>query len=436
MVDSASASSGMKKGIAAKRICWKAIAARICAGFLSLASLEIWGCEGRPPARWVFEPQARPMSAQAALAPQFLVLASGDIFATMVSPQAAGGDELFLYSSSTDGDSFARVLQLNRPGAEVHPHLEGTPLLLVGRPGAYYALWTGSAPDKQSMQLTMSRSRDFGHSFSAPVALDAESGGNHPYFNAAVLPDGTMLVVWLSYEVVPGAVPGTAVLQVIRSGDGGATFSAPQRIAINVCPCCRPELKADAQGNWYLAWRHVDRDQERDIVVASSRDNGLTWSTETRVSRDGWHINGCPDSGPSLSFLGNRTFVAWHTVVDGKQRLFSTESDDGGRSFAVRDDLAPLVHDPNHPYLINVGDRVIAVFQGRDQGKQAGWGEERIYFREIAPRADSTLSVLPAGAGSGTYPIGAALGPGEIIIAWTDIAESGSRVLRVRGRRE
>ncbi len=395
------------------------------------------GCRSASPisSHFVFESVARPIANSPTVAPQLLVLTSGGILATLVEEKSEE-NELGFYGSSTDGDVFTRTLQLNAPNSDVHPHLEGTPLLRVGGPGAYYAFWTGNGDDHLPMELTYSRSTNFGHSFSTPCPLDAQSGGSHPYFNAGVLPDGTVLVVWIAYDKVCGAAPGSGVLQMIRSSDGGATFAAPQRVAIDVCPCCRPELKADSKRNWYLAWRHVDADQERDIVVAVSHDNGLTWSKETRVSHDGWHINGCPDSGPSLSFLGDKTLVAWHTMVDGDQRVFWAQSDDGGQSFSARQDLALSVHDPNHPYLINVGDHVIAVFQGRDQDQQAGWGRERIYFREIAPNLDSTLTLLPPGTGSATYPIGAALGPREIMVAWTDIAESGSRVVCVRGRVE
>jgi hypothetical protein len=400
---------------------------------LGLAFLA--GCRSAPlSSHWVFEPTARPIANTEAVAPQLLVLTSGTILATLVEEKAEHENELGFYSSSTDGDVFARTLQLNGENTDVHPHWEGTPRLLVGLPGAYSAFWIGSGDDHLPMELTYSRSNDFGHSFSTPSPLDAQSGGSHPYFNAGVTPDGTVLVVWIAYDRVEGAVPGSGVLQMIRSSDGGATFSAPQRVEINVCPCCRPEIKTDAKGNWYLAWRHVDPDQERDIVVAVSHDKGLTWSKETRVSRDGWHINGCPDSGPSLTFLGEKTLVAWHTVIDGEQRIFWAESNDGGQSFAARQDLGPSVHDPNHPYLINVGERVIAVFQGRDQNQQEGWSRTRVYFRQIAPDADPKLTILPLGNGSATYPIGAALGPREIMVAWTDVAESGSRALSVRGR--
>lgn len=404
---------------------------------LVLCLVGLVGCRSAVTgSRWVFEPEARPISNRSGLAPQLLVLTSGDIFAIQVETKSEQDHDLGFYSSSTDGDIFTRTLQLNGAGNNVHPHLEGTPLLRVGRPGAYYAFWTGSGEGPLAMELMYSRSMNFGHSFSHPVALDAQNGGNHPYFNAAAIPDGTVLVVWIAYEQVAGAVPGTGVLNMIRSTDSGNSFSPPQRIATNVCPCCRPELKADGQGNWYLAWRHVDSDQERDIVVVASHDRGATWSPEVRVSHDGWHIKGCPDSGPSLTSFQGRIFVAWHTVVDGEQRLFWAESSDGGRQYTARRDLGLAVHDPNHPYLANVGGHLIAVFQGRDRDQRAGWDRVRIYFREIAPSVNPALTVLPDGSGSATYPIAAALGPREIIVAWTDISKSGSRVLCVRGHLE
>jgi hypothetical protein len=178
-----------------------------------------------------------------------------------------------------------------------------------------------------------------GHSFSRPIPLDGQAGGSNQYFNAAVAPNGDMIVVWIAYNAVKGAVPGTGVLQISRSTDGGKSFAPRVQMAIDVCPCCRPELKTDGQGDWYLAWRHVDLDEERDIVVAASHDNGVHWSKETRVSRDGWHIDGCPDSGPSLALLDGKVFVVWHTVVNEQQRLFWSQSLDDGNHFESRHDL-------------------------------------------------------------------------------------------------
>jgi hypothetical protein len=306
---------------------------------LACATCLVTACSRKAPSEWVFETQARPLvDSPRSLAPQLGVLPSGTILATAVEP-GAGAYDLFFYTSPTGGDIFTMGLELNARVGDVHPMREGMPRLLVGRPGNYYALWLGTAPTGQGISLFFSHSEDYGHTFSLPLALDLQSGGSHPYFNAAVTSAGTLIAIWISYEVLKGAVADTGVLQLIRSTDGGRNFSAPVRVAVDVCPCCRPELKTDGQGNWYLAWRHVDADQERDIVAASSHDDGASWTAEVRVSQDGWHIDGCPDSGPSLALLNGEIYIAWHTVVSDQQKLFWSRSDDGGRHFDRRRDL-------------------------------------------------------------------------------------------------
>jgi hypothetical protein len=50
----------------------------------------------------------------------------------------------------------------------------------------------------------------------APDPLDAQGGGSHAYFNAAAANDGTMVVAWIAYDPVNGALPETGTLQLIR----------------------------------------------------------------------------------------------------------------------------------------------------------------------------------------------------------------------------
>jgi hypothetical protein len=414
---------------------WKTQVRRFRKVAITVASATclVTACSRKAPSEWVFETQARPLvDSPRSLAPQLAALPSGVVLATVVEP-SAGAYDLSFYTSPTGGDIFTMGLELNARVGDVHPMREGTPRLLIGRPGDYYVLWTGTAPTGQGISLFFSHSQDYGHNFSSPVALDLKGGGSHPYFNAAVTPAGTLMVVWMAYDAVNGAVADTGVLQLIRSTEGGRSFSAPVQVAVDVCPCCRPELKTDGRSNWYLAWRHVDADQERDIVAASSHDDGVSWTAEVRVSHDGWHIDGCPDSGPSLALLDSEIFIAWHTVVSDQQKLFWSRSDDRGRHFDRRRDLAGTVRDPNHPYLAKVGQHLLVAFQGRDPDQRQGWGDQRIYLRQIAPTLSAKPIALAHGPGSASYPVAVALGPDEVMTAWTDSSEAGEQILSVRG---
>ncbi len=414
---------------------WKTWATSAITMMTVLASVGwlLTSCSHKAASQWLFEARARPLIATPSLDPQLATIPSGVVLATAIVPNGKGRNDLFFYTSADGGDVFRRMLSLSSANGDVHPHREGTPRLLIGGSGQYYALWTGTGIRGDGMDLYLVRSDDYGHSFSSAIPLDAQAGGSHPYFNAAAAKNGTLVVIWISYDTISGAVPGTGTLQLMRSSDGGLSFSPPKRLATDVCPCCRPELKTDEQGNWYLAWRQVDPDQSRNIVLASSHDDGVIWSDPVYVSRDEWRIDGCPDSGPTLALLNGDIFIAWYTVVNDRQRLYWSRSQDKGRNFAPRSDLAEPVRDPNHPYLIRIGNHLLATFQGRDPRLNQGWSNQQVYVRQIAPTLSAAPIALAHGSGSGSYPIGVALGADEVMIAWTDSSVAGDRILSVRG---
>jgi hypothetical protein len=69
-----------------------------------------------------------------------------------------------------------------------------------------------------------------------------------------------------------------------------------------------------------------------------------------------------------------------------------------------------------------LADVVLRLASCRLDGVESGYT-----FAKSRHSLKPTLIVLLAGTGSGTYPIGAALGSREIMVTWTDVAESGSR---------
>jgi hypothetical protein len=91
------------------------------------------------------------------------------------------------------------------------------------------------------------------------------------------------------------------------------------------------------------------------------------------------------------------------------------------------------VRDPNHPYLTEVGDHILATFQGRDPNQDQGWSDQRIYVRQLAPRLVPEPIALPHGVGSGSYPVASALNTDEVMVAWTDSSAADDQILSVRG---
>ncbi|HIF95622.1 MAG TPA: exo-alpha-sialidase [Myxococcales bacterium] len=410
--------------------------AGVRAGLGAMALLAWMACDTAERPSVVFENTPHRLSADASRDPQLLVRASGAIAVLAVEKAAGGGDNLRLYLSPSGGDVFEPGPRVNtRPGS-VRSHGEGTPLLLEGTRGKFYAVWLGSqGQGKRGSVIRVARSDDFLRSFGPSVELGAAQGrGPGPaFFDATVAPDGTLIVAWLG-EGSDATLPGSSHVLVSSSADQAQSFAPPVSAASDVCPCCRPGLAADERGRWFLAWRNMDEEDVRDLVVAASSDRGTHWSSAMTMPGPRWQIDGCPHSGPSLGVLAGDLFVTWYTEATGESRLFWSKSSDGGRNFSPAADIAGGVLDPNHPRLAEVDGRFFVVFQGRDPVADGSWGASRPFIRAIGPGEDSPPVAVPHGAGSASYPVLSGLGAGRIVVAWTDSSNAGSTVLAARGR--
>jgi hypothetical protein len=145
--------------------------------------------------------------------------------------------------------------------------------------------------DAESDRIMTLRSSDGGLTWSRPSAAPSLLVPR-PIVNGAqpmVLSDGTLLVVYTVFGRLD--LDGTE-LDVIRSTDGGATFSGPLPVAsvrnqdvsgMRAAPL--PSAAVDGAGRIYVAWSDCRFEPEcgaDDVVVASSRD-GVSWSQPARV---------------------------------------------------------------------------------------------------------------------------------------------------------
>ena len=316
----------------------------------------------------------------------------------------------------------------------VMSHSENTPQMVVRSMHEFYVAWAGS-DGNDHMSLRLARSMDWGRSFGKSVPVDPSSSSSQGFFTMAVAPDGAIFVAWLDGRDRDQGKPGTSALYVARSTNHGQSFEKRVRVAVNVCPCCRPSLAfADAK-TVYVGWRGVAGDDIRDVVVASSRDAGATFSSGARVAPDNWHINGCPHSGPALATLAGRLFVAWHTVVNDKSRLYLASSSDGAAHFSPKAEVDANLLDPNHAQLLPLDGALGLVFQARKPTSQTGWGKLDVYFRQIEKSgATGPLQTLGHAAGSATYPVVMFENPDHLFVAWTERNDDGPAVVLARGR--
>jgi hypothetical protein len=362
--------------------------------------------------------------------PQVLVRASEAVLFAHAAPSPEGGYDLLFATSHDQGDTFSRPVRVNPTPGEASAHGENGPQLRLGRSQEILLAWEGRG------DILLSRSVDFGRSFSAPLRVNDDAGDAvQTFFALEVGPDGAVYAAWIDFRDRGQDPPGTASVYVARSADGGASFGRNVKVAGGVCPCCRPALAFGRGGELILAWRHVYEGQARDPAFSISRDGGEHWTAPAPVARDGWALNGCPHSGPALAPVGGRILAAWYTGVGNRARLRIAALGEDGSGFGPAEDVQGPVQDANHPHLLAAAGEAWLIFQGREEDAGGEWGRTRVWARRVRGAGGvGELRKLPFAGGSVSYPRLAGGTAGRLYASWTESDPEGSRVFLLRGR--
>jgi hypothetical protein len=162
-------------------------------------------------------------------------------------------------------------------------------------PARIYLLWQEIifAGGSHGGDILLARSSDGGASFSPPLNLSHSRGGDgkgrlnretwsNGSLDLAIGGDGAVLAAWTEYQ-------GT--LWFARSADGGASFSQPRKVAgEDARPARAPSLAAGPGRIVYLAWT-VGEDPTADIRVAQSGDGGASFGAPQLVDAGPGHAD-------------------------------------------------------------------------------------------------------------------------------------------------
>jgi hypothetical protein len=196
------------------------------------------------------------------------------------------GDDLII-SSSRDGLSWRRPRVAAQARAETFdkPWIACDDWRSSGFRGhCYLSDW-----NVRDGVIEIRSSLDGGVKWSQPVGLVGTERANGQVNGAQPLvqPDGTLVVVYLSYS------GGFAdVLLAARSIDGGRTFEAPVRVAgvseqdvFGMRSPLLPSATVDAGGRIYVAWHEcgLRADCSGDDIVLTSSSDGVAWAAARRV---------------------------------------------------------------------------------------------------------------------------------------------------------
>jgi len=129
-----------------------------------------------------------------------------------------------------------------------------------------------------------------------------------------------LIAVWLDLR------NGQNQLEGSRSEDGGRTWLNNQLIYKSpdstICECCKPSvvIKNGKIAVMFRNWLNGNR----DLYLAESNDNGLSFSDAQKLGHGSWALNGCPMDGGSLDISGDNKIK---TVWNRKGKIYASEKD-------------------------------------------------------------------------------------------------------------
>ncbi len=299
---------------------------------------------------------------------------------------------LYVQRSDDGGATFGEPVRVNdKDGEALLAAQWSAPEMAVGPNGELYIVWYHadfSDPENfpwGEVTLRFARSTDGGATFSDAVnPAPADPRGEQSYPSILAAADNQVHIAYLNLDasLERDASGSPSVVRVVSSENGGLDWGDSVIADSGACQCCDTSMAWGPDNEFYVSSRSVflDTAEEvtdegrseyhnahhgqqviRDITVYRTTDGGQgkVFTEPSRVGRDDWHMNGCPDAGPGMAFDGEgRLHIAWFTGSDEASNgpgFYYAQSDDKGDSFhsqvsiiALEDQWVP----PTTQYLV------------------------------------------------------------------------------------
>ncbi|MEJ1238087.1 sialidase family protein [Chryseolinea sp. T2] len=252
------------------------------------------------------------------------------------------GDRLNLYYaiSGDQGNTFMNIIMLPL-SSDVATHAEGMPKVAFRKDGTIIAAYEKKSPtetNKYAGSIYYRTSSDKGQTWTSESFLhsDTIAGRSRSYFDIERLPDGEVGASWLDIKLNNE----TGGRSVRFAKTNGLRFASEILVDSSACQCCRIDVYSDLGGRINVAYRGLMKGKMgqpvRDMMIATSSNNGDSFTTPIKISQDNWVIDGCPHTGPTLCSSKGGVYSMWYTEGNGTGLYYSFKQT-GADNFGKRE---------------------------------------------------------------------------------------------------
>lgn len=276
------------------------------------------------PAGAAWQPLDTP-SAPGSGQPRLLTTDDGRVLLSWIEPRDSTGHTL-RFSAFEDGQWTPP--QTVAAGNDWFVNWADFPSLVAlddGSLAAHYLVRHGGDPHAYDIHIV--RSADGGRSWSAPVVPHRDGvAAEHGFVSMLPGENGDLLIVWLDGRAYAGhSGSGQTALRTATLRTDG-TLHDEIVLDDRTCDCC-PTTATRTRRGVLVAYRDRSDDEIRDIALVQHHDG--RWTPPKSAVADNWQIEGCPVNGPALDARGGHVALAWFTAADEPRVQFSFSEDNG-----------------------------------------------------------------------------------------------------------
>lgn len=228
------------------------------------------------------------------------------------------------------------------------------------------------------------------------------------------------------YAVFENRREGSIDIYFAKSTDGGVTWTGHTRVhSANLADQVDAELEIGADGTLYVAWvDHRYGPTTFDVYLVKSADGGLTWSAEQRLN----DVRGSVISTPrphypvmDMAVYSNTVYLLWSAEYAANAYVYFDYSADGGLTWHADKTMRDTMTDYTYGVSLAVDDNGVIYATWMDD--RGGFPEDLLYFSrsENGGSTWTTNRLVSTNIGNdNAWPDILAWGNGQLCVIWSD----------------